>query len=54
MGKSVAGPRLMYWPRVSSMKKMGMPASNSIVAYGIRKAAEKVCTVAANCSHIFL
>lgn len=40
-GKSVAGPRLMYWPRVNSMKKIGMPAENSIVAYGIRKAAAK-------------
>lgn len=40
-GKSVAGPRLMYWPRVNSMKKIGMPAENSIVAYGIRKAAVK-------------
>ena len=38
--KSTVGPKLAYCPKTSSMKKSGIPAHISIVAYGIKKAAE--------------
>ena len=39
-GNIILGPRLVYWPRTSSMKNNGKPAHSNIVTYGIKKAAE--------------
>ena len=44
--QQVAGPEEENWPRDSSMKKMGIPTSSSIMTYGMKKAPAK-----SSCNH---
>ena len=39
ISQQVRGLELVNWPSDSSMKKMGMPTKNSMMAYGMKNTA---------------